>query len=206
MPPAPRRRNRRSIRLKGHDYSSPGAYFFTVCCADRRPLFGRVEGGEVSENRLAGIVRRCWEDLPTHYPHASLDAFVIMPNHVHGVIVLHGAPTENPGHGIATNAGVGAGLKPAPTGVVVTATGVAAPLDYAPRQHGLPEILRAFKTFSARRINAVRGTAGAAVWQRGYYESIVRDERALGRVREYVRANPQNWRRDHQYPSALKRG
>jgi REP element-mobilizing transposase RayT len=103
-------------------------------------------------------VRRCWGDLSNHYPHVTLDAFVIMPNHVHGIIVLSGYD--------------------------------------APVRHGVPEIMRALKTYSARRIIALRGTPGTSVWQRGYYEHIVRDETALGRIREYIVANPRNWRKD----------
>jgi putative transposase len=116
----------------------------------------------VIENGNARIVRDCWSDLPDHYPHVSLDAFVVMPDHIHGIIVLlvtYGAGCK------------GTGLKPAPTdGDAFVEVGV---------RHGLPEIVRALKTYSARRINATRGTPGASIWQRGYYERIVRNEREL---------------------------
>jgi putative transposase len=137
----------------------------------------------VVENANARIVRDCWSDLPSHYPHISLDAFVVMPNHIHGIIVL----LDTFGAGLQGRAG----FKPAPTGGdAVVDVGV---------RHGLPEIVRALKTYSARRINATRGTPGASVWQRGYYERIVRNERELSLTREYIASNPRNWRTDHEH-------
>jgi REP element-mobilizing transposase RayT len=106
-----------------------------------------------------------------HYPNVALDEFCVMPNHVHGVIWI---------------AGVGrAGFKPVPT---------------PERCHGLPEIVRAFKMLSARRINEVRGTQGAAVWQRNYYERVIRDDRELNAIREYIQTNPLRWHLDKENP------
>jgi len=100
-----------------------------------------------------------------------LDGFVVMPNHVHGIIVL------------TDDSAVGAGLKPAPT-----------------KMHALPEIVRAFKTFSARAINACQGLRGASVWQRNYYEHVVRDESDLSRIRKYIEENPARWAEDGNNP------
>ena len=102
---------RRSMRLSGHDYSTPGAYFITACTHNRLLLFGRVVNGKMAANRLGAAVEDCWAELPDHYDNVALDAFILMPNHVHGVIIIQDAPT-----------GVGAGLQPArpedgPTGV-----------------------------------------------------------------------------------------
>ncbi|MCY3668465.1 MAG: transposase [Gemmatimonadetes bacterium] len=153
--------------------------------------------------RLAQAV---WEDLPHHYPHVQIDVWVIMPNHMHGIIILTevqateddmqsgadpktdvGAKTNM---GIKTNMGtktdVGAGLKPAPT---------------APTRHGLSEIVRAFKTFSARRINALHNTVGTPFWQRNYYEHVIRNESALDRIRQYIVDNPARWREDPENPA-----
>jgi REP element-mobilizing transposase RayT len=109
------------MRLPHYDYATPGAYFVTVCVQERAYLFGEIIDGEMRLNGFGGIVQACWEELPRHYRHIEMDAFVVMPNHVHGIIVL----TD-----------VGAGLKPAPT-----ACGA---------KHGLPEIVRAFKTLRSR--------------------------------------------------------
>ena len=184
--------SRRSIRLGGYDYSYPGAYFVTVCAARRGLLFGWISDGRVVENANASIVRDCWLDLPNHYPHISLDAFVVMPDHIHGIVVLLDTFEVGDVRKDDTRAGYeGAGLKPAPTD--------GDPFVDAGVRHGLPEIVRALKTYSARRINATRGTPGASVWQRGYYERIVRDERELNLTRKYITSNPRNWRTDRDH-------
>jgi putative transposase len=86
----PDKHHRRSIRLKEYDYAQPGAYFVTVCTRDRECLFGHVVNGEMHLNDAGEIARRCWEDIPHHFPLVELDAFAVMPNHVHGIIVIQG--------------------------------------------------------------------------------------------------------------------
>jgi putative transposase len=263
----PDRHHRRSIRLKGYDYSQPGAYFVTVCTADRECLFGEIVADEMQLNGAGAIVLAAWNDLPAHYTHVRLDSFVIMPNHIHAVIILTDAPVPvgagfKPAPGDpatptdpATPAGpvragfkparteptptvavptettpgaraptataptqpapgilaptaavppesVGAGFKPAPT--VTNATEpVEAGLKPAPtvvRRHALPEIVRAFKTFSARRINELHDTPGVSVWQRNYYEHIIRNRSALARIRTYIETNPERWALDRENP------
>ena len=197
----PEKHHRRSIRLPGYDYTQAGAYFITICAHDRARLFGEVVDGEICLNGYGQILQAVWGDLPNHYPGVGLDAFVVMPNHVHGIVVLIDDVTA-----------VGAGLKPAPTKKPAptgnptptnpTPTGKSAPTGKpAPtiRRYGLSEIIRGFKTFSARRINEGRGTLGTAVWQRNYYEHIIRNESELGRIREYILSNPQQWEADREY-------
>lgn len=162
-------RKRKSIRLPGYNYSKPGAYFVTICVKDHVRLFGSIQNSAMQENEFGKIVRTCWNDLPRHYPSVKLDAFVIMPNHIHGVVVI-----------VDNGNTVGAGFKPAPTNT------------NTPNHHGLPEIIRALKTFSARRINEIRKTPGVPVWQRNYYEHIVRNESALHQIRKYIADNPAN--------------
>jgi len=157
MPYGPNKHGRRSMRLKGYDYSTPGAYFVTLCTQDRSCLFGEVATGEMRLNEAGRLVQAVWEDLPKHYAAIALDAFTVMPNHIHGIIVLTGID-------------VGAGFKPAPT--------------TTPKRHALPEIVRGFKTFSARSLNDHQGTHGRRVWQRNYYEHVVRSEESLDRIRE----------------------
>jgi REP element-mobilizing transposase RayT len=176
----PQRHHRQSIRLKGYDYAQSGAYYVTVVVQNRDCLFGEIADGQMRLNAFGEIVQTCWNDLPNHYPHVELDAFVVMPNHVHGVIVI--------------NDTVGASLKLAPT-TDIAPTDIAT-MDAAPanmKRHGLPEIVRGFKTFSARRINELRGTPGVPVWQRNYYERVVRDGHALNRIRQYIVNNPKRW-------------
>ncbi len=182
----PERYHRRSIRLPGYDYAAAGLYYVTICTQDRASLFGEMMNGEVATNALGEIVRQCWVGLPRHYGHVGIDAFVVMPNHVHGIITL-----------IATN--VGAGFKPAPT-VPFTASARVPAQEHGPR-HSLSEVVRAFKTFSARYINQSRSTPGARVWQRNYYEHIIRGERELNRIRVYIANNPSQWDRDEENPA-----
>ncbi len=164
------------MRLKGYDYAQAGAYFVTICVQDRLCLFGEVVDGLLVSNRYSALVARAWSDLPNHYPHVSLDQFVVMPNHVHGIIVLADI-------GADFKPAVRAGLKPAPT-----------------KRYALPEIVRAFKTFSARRINEIRQTPGTSVWQRNYYEHIIRSEADYTRIAEYVIDNPRRWSEDSLHP------
>ena len=168
---------RRSTRLKDHDYSTPGAYFITVCTQDRLLLFGRVIDGKMAANRLGSVVEGCWIRLPDHYDNVILDAFVLMPNHIHGVVIIQEERTV-----------VGAGFKPALS------------VDVSPKRHALPEIVRAFKTFSARKINEMRASPGSPVWQRGFYEHVIRNEDELDKVRTYIMDNPSKWSEDIDNP------
>lgn len=147
----PTKHHRRSIRLKGYDYAQPGAYFVTIFTHDRACLFGEVADGEMRLNDAGQLVVQTWYDLPNHVANIILDAFIVMPNHVHGIIII----TDD---NVIVGAGsVGAGSEPAPT----TTT----------KRYALPEIIRQFKTFSARRINDLYGRRGVPVWQRNYYTS-----------------------------------
>ena len=159
------RPDRRSTRLRSYDYSRAGSYFVTICAQNRECLFGNVMDDEMRLNAAGAIVQTVWDELPNHYPNVELDRFVVMPNHLHGIIVI-----------------VGAGLKPTPT------------------KHGLPEIVRALKTFSARRINEMRNTPGVPIWQRNYYEHIIRNDESLHRIREYIVNNPAQWALDRENP------
>jgi len=142
---APRRR--KSIRLRGFDYTQAGAYFVTMCTHHGICLYGDVIDGVVKLTPLGEIVGRTWFRLPDHYPSVGLDAFVVMPNHVHAVIIIH--------------RDVGAGFKPAPA-----QCNGSLPDKLVGRRHSLSEVVRGFKTFSARRIGELRGMRGAPVWPR----------------------------------------
>ncbi len=190
MPYDRSRHHRRSIRLPAWDYAHPGAYFVTVCTYRRECTLAGIIDGEVHLSVEGEIARRCWYELPVHYPHAELDAFVIMPNHVHGIIVITEGDGGDVYHGMVDVGFVGAGLRPAPT-------------DGGIKRHGLPEIVCAFKSFSARRINEMRKTPGAPVWQRNYYERTVRNERELRAVREYIHRNPYHWVDDPDNPENI---
>ena len=173
----------RNIRLQKYDYSREGSYFVTICTQDRLFVFGDIAEKKMKLNKWGLIVEQCWHDLVKHYTGIELDAFVIMPNHVHGIIVITVVVT------VIHN--VGDGFKPSPTGTGET------------KCHGLTEIVRALKTFSARKINEQRNTQGQKVWQRNYYEHIIRNEISLNKIREYITNNPRNWHTDGNNPHRI---
>jgi REP element-mobilizing transposase RayT len=184
----PKSHRRRSIRLQGYDYSMAGAYFVTICAYRRECFFGEIVDGEMWLSDAGRTARPIWEQLPDHYPYIRLDAFVIMPNHVHGIVILNDATDM-----------VGAGLKPAPT---TSQTSLKPAPTGGRKRHSLPEIIRAFKTFSSRRINESREMIGVPVWQRNYYEHVIRNDRALNAIRNYIEANPLQWANDPENPQS----
>lgn len=174
--------HRRSIRLRGNDYSKPGYYFFTICSKYREPLFGRIENNNsMILSPFGKIVESTWLDLPNHNYNIILDFFVIMPDHIHGIIQIEDSINRNSEQNM-----VGAGSKPAPC--------YDKPAPYynkpAPK---LCEIIRQLKTFSARKINELRKTTGVAVWQRDYYETVIHGQENLKIVRNYILTNPMHW-------------
>lgn len=192
----PNKHHRRSIRLKGYDYTQAGAYFVTICTWQRTRILGDVVNGEMQLSRFGQTVQFNWDNLPKRYPHVQLDAFIVMPNHVHGIIVLPDKYATNSckvGENLVSVTGmVGAGLE-------MLFTQDKSIVKHAPTKvkfHGLPENIRGFKTFSARRINQIRCMAGVPVWQRGYYEHIIRNETSLQEIRKYIINNSLFWEKD----------
>jgi len=184
--------HRKSIRLKHYDYAETGAYFVTICTKDRECLFGEIVNGEMRLNNAGEIVQNTWNDLINHVSNIVLDQFIIMPNHIHCIVGAGSKPalhlqSDNAIDNIFQNKETGqskrAGLEPAPTSIC-----------------GLSEIVRQFKTFSARRINKLRKMSGISIWQRNYYEHIIRDETQLNHIREYIITNPTRWDADHENP------
>lgn len=166
-----------STRLKGYDYSRNGDYFVTICTKNRIHLFGDivpeipvVEAGlrpastTIPSPKLilsdAGkIVSDCWYDLPNHYSNIILDEFIIMPDHIHGIIQIHNR-------------------------------------TYGKNRHGLSEFVRAFKSFSSRRINELYGTADSRIWQPRFYDHVIFSKREKERIRQYIKNNPRRWLED----------
>lgn len=161
--------HRRSIRLRGYDYSRNGAYFVTICSWNREVTFGDILDGKMRPNECGKIIDAAWSWLGQQYPYLELIGHVVMPNHFHGILLFD----QSMG-----------GSRTAPT----------------QRAKHLGGILGAFKTHSAKLINEVRQTSGSPVWQRNYYERIIRDEFELKRIREYIQSNPANWIDDKNNP------
>ncbi|CAG0943768.1 hypothetical protein ANRL1_01466 [Anaerolineae bacterium] len=189
----PQKHHRRSIRLKGYDYTQAGAYFVTICGHNRECLFGEIVDGEMRVNEYGKIVVDEWTNTACVRANVELDEFVLMPNHMHSIIVLTGDD-------VATNDldvnGVGASRRLAPITEQLAST-----KRHAPSPGSLGAIMAQFKSIVTKRINTLRGTQGAPVWQRNYYENIIRNEKELERIRKYITNNPANWAADQENPS-----
>ncbi len=193
--------HRRSIRLKGYDYSQPGAYFITICTQNRECLFGKVVDGEMRLNPYGIVVRREWFRSADIRRELELydDEFVVMPNHIHGIVWL--VETAEMMGGDET---VGAhGRAPLQRASICTSHGDEShsghTLHRPPRS--LSSFVAGFKSAVTKHINQMRNTPGAPVWQRNYYEQIVRDENELNRIRKYIVDNPLKWALDRENPT-----
>jgi len=179
----PRVPRRRPIRLRGFDYTSPGAYFVTICTRNRACILGDLKAGSISLTPIGKIVQRTWAETPNHFPNVGLDEYVIMPNHLHGLLLIedttvgaqHAAPLRVPSEG------AGHRVQPGSLGAII----------------------RAFKSASTRMTNMHTGLSGHRIWQRAYYEHIVRDEQDLARIRAYIQENPLRWALDEENPARI---
>jgi putative transposase len=160
---------RRSIRLRDFDYRSTAAYFVTIVSHGRNAIFGHVGDGTVALTPLGRTIAGCWQAIPAHFPHASLDEVILMPNHLHGIVLLAGVDG-----GAATGARMASG--------------------------SLGAVVRSFKAASTRQAKVVNLSLGGPLWQRGYYERVIRNDRELDALRAYVRENPLKWGQDAENP------
>jgi len=207
----PGTRHRRTLRLKDYDYAQAGAYFVTICTQERLCLFGHIDEGQMRLSAAGQMIQRVWDEIPMFYPGTETDAFVVMPNHVHGIIVLTGAiPQDFPVRAAPCGSPPVIGVGAAPCGRPID--GQARGPDgqaRGPAPTGalsLPDVVHRFKTLTTKRYaDGVKQCGWPAfpgrLWQRNYYEHIIRDERALARIREYIANNPRQWARDRQNPS-----
>ena len=157
--------HRRSIRLPDYDYSRGGAYFVTLCAWQHKCFFAEIVDGERQLSAVGQIAHQTWEWLGDQYDHVQLDEWVVMPNHLHGIIVINEGRNAKAG-----------GLK------------------------SLGRLIGAFKTVSTKRINELRHSLGSVVWQRNYYERVIRNEHELAGTREYIVNNPMKWELDKENP------
>ena len=191
----PDKHHRRSIRLQGYDYSQPGIYFITLCTQNHECLFGEILNGEMRLNEFGKMTQQCWLEIPHHFPHVKLDEFVIMPDHIHGIIILNdivGAKnfSPQPSNNFSPQPSNNFSPQPMPT----------------PQQNITPfrspsktigSIIRGFK------IGVTKGFRQNmdiyVVWQRNYYEHIIRNKVELNRMRQYIIDNPKKWKTDENY-------
>ena len=171
--------HRKSTRLKGYDYTAAGWYFVSICVHDWEYLFGNIVDGEMQVNQFGKIVSQCWNDIPVHFEYTELDEFVVMPNHFHGI-------------------------------VIIDRSGTACRATTDERQFGksiagsLSTIIGSFKSAVTRSTNILRKTPGTAVWQRNFYDRIIRNDRELFNIRQYIITNPLKWEIDREKPLNLE--
>ena len=162
---------RRALRLRTYDYSQAGAYFVTLCVEDRRCLFGTITDGTLELNPTGRWIASTWEGLGYRFPAVEMDAFVVMPNHLHGIVVLGEQPVS------------------------------------AESRTDLPEIMRRFKTYTATqfrtRDTTPRDLRRINLWQRGYHDRVIRNDRELNAIREYILNNPMQWHLDRENPDRM---
>ena len=195
---------RRSVRLAGYDYAQAGAYYLTICAYERRCVFGRVVGEEMVLTRWGEVVAEEWVRSGAMRPGVEMDAFVVMPNHLHGIVVFtvgaDGCPPERKqGRGAGRGAPMALGRRWPERAGERDGAHSGAPLRRTARSVG--SLVAQFKATAARRINVARETPGAPVWQRNYYEHVIRDEGDLEEIRRYIAENPQRWGEDRENPA-----
>ena len=218
----PQKHHRRSIRLKGYDYSSEGAYYVTIVAQGRKCLFGEIVDGEMHHSKYGQIIQKWWDEIPVHFPNMELGAFVIMPNHVHGIIFIIDdrrgevlSPRDHPNNNIQ-NVNIGdannqggeindKGVKTNNQGGEINDEGMninnqggeTPPLQ----RRTLGQIVAYFKYQSTKEMNRIETeNAITKFWQRSYYEHIIRNEKELQQKTDYIMDNPSQWDEDDENP------
>ena len=153
---------RKPLRLSGYDYSGEGAYFVTICTKGKKCLFGAVQHDQMMLNEAGTIIAKLWSQLPDRFDCVALDSFVLMPNHIHGIVLLDGGTS-------------------------------------------LSRVLQEFKSLSSNEyIRGVRAYGWPSfdqmLWQRSFYDHVIRDDRDMARVRDYISNNPLQWAMDEENP------
>jgi putative transposase len=177
---------RRSIRLRDWDYSSRGYYFVTICTQNRECLFGKSIDGKMILNDIGKMIQKHWLEIPSRFTNVILDEYQIMPNHLHGIIQIVGATLV-----VARTPNMRAGIKPKRAGIKPAPT--------------LGDIIGTFKSLTTHEyINGVKNNGwkkfNRRLWQRNYYEHIIRNEKELDKTQEYIQINPIIWKRDRNNP------
>ncbi|MDR1277062.1 MAG: transposase [Candidatus Accumulibacter sp.] len=181
--------------MKSYDYSRAGAYFITVCTQDRACSLGEIVNGEMRLNDMGEIVVSVWRAISKHFPNVTTDEFIVMPNHIHGIVVIAdasvGATHASPLHASPLHASPLHALRGRTSG---------------PSRGSIGAIIGSFKSAVAKRVNESRGVMGVSVWQRNYYENVIRNDDALNHARQYIIDNPAQWAMDRENPEVNKHG
>jgi len=184
--------SRKFIRLNDYDYRQPGAYFITICTFKKMQIFGSISEDKILLSQAGLIVEKCWHKLSSHFPNILIDAFIVMPNHFHGIIILNERGQNCRGEAFAPQSSdsisiIEANASPDSRFATGTSSG------------SISSIIQNFKSNTTRRINATNETKGNVVWQRNFYEHVIRNYKSLDEIRQYIIGNPWNWLNDKYY-------
>ena len=179
--------HRRSIRLKGFDYTSAGAYFVTLVAYQRNTLFGEILNGQIQLSNFGKVADECWRDIPDHFSNVELGTYVVMPNHLHGILVVNNNDVDADASTF-TRRGT---IYRAPTEQF-----------QKPVRGSIPTIVRTYKAAVTRRIGREYNRTG--IWQRNYYEHVIRNEQEWDRIHRYIESNPSQWNEDGENPNPKK--
>jgi putative transposase len=198
----PQIHHRRSVRLKGYDYSQAGLYFITICCQDRKCRFGKIENGEMILNELGTIAYNEWIKLVERFTSFELDVFQIMPNHMHGIILLN----DVAGADTLAQLGQPQGLAPtdavAENGSITDCDDIGTGASPAPTNATIGEIIGAYKSLvfnGCLKIYKSKNDLMGKLWQRNYYEHIIRNAKSYENISNYIINNPAKWAEDKFY-------
>jgi putative transposase len=199
----PQEHHRRSIRLKGYDYSKIGAYFVTLAVFRHECLFGEIVNGGMRLNRFGEIVQQWWDEIPVHFPNVETWAFVLMPNHIHGIIVItdRRGTVPVPNDNQTTNQRRGEVISPCGNknnkdGETPQMGGETPPLPTPT----LGQVIAYFKYQSTKEMNTLGHSVITKFWQRNYYEHIIRNEKEMENIWKYIEMNPSRWDEDEEDP------
>ena len=179
-----------TIRLKNYDYSKSGAYFITIVTHNRQCIFGKISDGRMILNDGGKIAQQCWMDIPEHFPHAELDEFVIMPNHIHGIIILNEINNQT---FVETNNYSSLQMQQ----IKSPSQSSQQKSIFRSPSKTIGSIVRGFKIGVTKWFR--KQTDIYTVWQQNYYEHIIRNDDELNRIRQYIINNPSKWTLDKNY-------
>jgi putative transposase len=183
----PNKHHRRSIRLPGYDYSQSGAYFVTICAYQRQCIFGEIIDGQMCLNQCGAIIADEWQKSSVIRKEIELDAWIVMPNHFHGIVIIKNIVRKNCDHIVEANGDDDGGEN------------ARSPLQ-GMKPKSLSSLMAGFKSITTKKINILRDAATTPLWQRNYYEHIIRNPDAMYKIRQYIINNPVSWEIDQLHP------
>lgn len=177
--------HRHSLRLKDFNYTQAGAYFVTICTKNRQCIFGKIQEGKMQLSASGRVAAAQWQQLPDRFPALELGEWIVMPNHIHGILVISGRGEASQDNNLTS------------PDLFIKDASPLRPIGTAPGSVGA--IIQVFKSITSRKISAQIEKMKGSVWQRNYYEHVIRNERELMAISDYILTNPRNWEKDTEY-------